>query len=141
LGPSLALNTYAAFVANSIGSTIDESSFSGLLARGAQHERELIAQRTRDALQAAKARGKKLGNPNLATARKRAIEGNKASAARHAANILPVIREIQASGIGSLRGVARALPARDMAPARGGAWTPVHFALRQSWRDRGSGSV
>jgi hypothetical protein len=69
---------------------------------------------------AAKARGKKLGNPKLATARKRAIEGNKASAARYAANVLPVIREIQATGIESLRGIARALTARGIATARGG---------------------
>jgi DNA invertase Pin-like site-specific DNA recombinase len=41
------------------------------LAAVAQHERELIAERTRDALKAAKARGKKLGNPNLGAARKR----------------------------------------------------------------------
>jgi DNA invertase Pin-like site-specific DNA recombinase len=99
-----------------------------ILAVVAQHERELIAQRTREALQAAKARGKKLGNPKLASARKRAIEGNKAAAARYAANVLPVIREIQASGIQSLRGVARALAARGMATARGGAWTPVQVS-------------
>jgi DNA invertase Pin-like site-specific DNA recombinase len=96
-----------------------------ILAAVAQHERELIAQRTRDALQAAKARGKKLGNPKLAAARKRAVEGNKAAAARYAANVLPVIREIQASGIKSLRGVARALAARGAPTARGGEWSPV----------------
>src|SRR6266436_2260624 len=99
-----------------------------ILAAVAQHEREMIGQRTRDALQAAKARGKKLGNPKLAEARKRAIQGNRSSAARYAANVLPVIREIQASGVKSLRGVARALAARGVATARGGAWTPVQVS-------------
>ena len=93
-----------------------------ILAAVAQHERELIAQRTRDALQAAKARGKKLGNPKLAAARQTAIEGNRAAAERYAANVLPVIREIQASGITSLRGVARASAAPRHCPARGGEW-------------------
>jgi DNA invertase Pin-like site-specific DNA recombinase len=99
-----------------------------ILAAVAQHEREMIGQRTRDALQAAKARGKKLGNPKLAEARKRAVQGNKSAAARFAANVLPVIREIQASGVKSLRGVARALAARGIATARGGAWTPVQVS-------------
>jgi DNA invertase Pin-like site-specific DNA recombinase len=99
-----------------------------ILAAVAQHEREMIGQRTRDALKAAKARGKKLGNPKLAEARKRAVQGNKSSAARYAANLLPIIREIQASGIKSLRGVARALAARGVATARGGAWTPVQVS-------------
>jgi DNA invertase Pin-like site-specific DNA recombinase len=99
-----------------------------ILAAVAQHEREMIGQRTREALQAAKARGKKLGNPKLAEARKRAVQGNKSAAARYASNVLPVIREIQASGVKSLRGVARALAARGVATARGGAWTPVQVS-------------
>ena len=70
-----------------------------ILAAVAQHERELIAQRTRDAPQAAKARGKKLGNPRLGAARERATAGNRTAAARYAANVLPVIREIQASSL------------------------------------------
>jgi DNA invertase Pin-like site-specific DNA recombinase len=99
-----------------------------ILAAVAQHEQEMIGQLTRDARQAAKARGKILGNPELAEARKRAVQGNKSAAARYAANVLPVIREIQASGVKSLRGVARALAARGIATARGGAWTPVQVS-------------
>ena len=59
-----------------------------ILAAVAQYEREAIAQRTRDALQAAKARGKRLGNPNLESARQRALEANSEAAERFAANVL-----------------------------------------------------
>ena len=41
---------------------------------------------------------------------------------RHAANVLPVIREIQRSGAGSLRDIAAALNARGISTARGGQW-------------------
>jgi Recombinase len=53
---------------------------------------------------------------------------NKERADRYSANVLPVIREIQRSGIKSLRGVARALAARGIPTARGGAWTPVQVS-------------
>lgn len=45
----------------------------------------------------------------------------KERADRYSANVLPVIREIQRSGIKSLRGVARALAARGIPTPRGGA--------------------
>jgi DNA invertase Pin-like site-specific DNA recombinase len=99
-----------------------------ILAAVAQSERKMIAQRTRDALAAAKARGQKLGNPNLNALRGIGAAANKESAERFAANILPVIRQIQASGVGSLRGVARALSARGVATARGGAWSARQVA-------------
>jgi DNA invertase Pin-like site-specific DNA recombinase len=99
-----------------------------ILAAVAQHEREIISARTSAALQAAKARGKRLGNPKLNDARKRATAARKEIADRYSANVLPVIREIQASGIKSLRGVARALAARGIPTARGGAWTPVQVS-------------
>src|SRR6476619_7200292 len=58
-----------------------------ILAAVAQHEREMIAQRTKDALQAAKARGVALSNPKLADVRDRAVASVKADAERFAKNI------------------------------------------------------
>ena len=49
-----------------------------LYAALAEKERSLIAQRTRDALKAAKARGVVLGNPNLADVRNRVVAGTMA---------------------------------------------------------------
>jgi hypothetical protein len=80
------------------------------------------------ALKAAKARGKRLGNPKLTDARRRAAAARKDSADRYSANVMPVIHEIQRSGIKSLRGIARALTARGIPTARGGAWTPVQVS-------------
>jgi DNA invertase Pin-like site-specific DNA recombinase len=96
-----------------------------LYAALAEKERSLISQRTRDALKAAKARGVVLGNPNLNDVRERAVASVKAEADRFAANVAPIIREIQATGAGSNRAIARALNARGVATARGGIWTAV----------------
>jgi DNA invertase Pin-like site-specific DNA recombinase len=99
-----------------------------ILAAVAQHEREIISARTSAALQAAKARGKRLGNPRLSQARRHAEAAKKEIADRYSVNILPVIREIQGSDVKSLRGVARALEARGIPTARGGVWTPVQVS-------------
>jgi DNA invertase Pin-like site-specific DNA recombinase len=99
-----------------------------ILAAVAQHEREIISARTSAALKAAKARGKRLGNPKISDARRHAAVAGKEIAARYSANVLPVIREIQRSGIKSLRGIARALAARGIQTARGGEWTAVQVS-------------
>jgi hypothetical protein len=59
--------------------------------------------------------------PKLAEARRVAVERNVANADHHAANVLPVIREIQRSGA-SLHQVADALNARGIGTPRGGRW-------------------
>jgi len=96
-----------------------------ILAAVAQHEREAISERTKAALAAAKARGKKLGGPRLAQARKKSLAARSAAADAFAANVRPIIEQIQASGVGSLRGVAKALNARGVRTARGNEWTAV----------------
>ena len=99
-----------------------------ILAAVAQHEREMISERTRAALQAAKARGRKLGNPRLAEAAARGVEALKAGADRFAANVLPVIREIQAAGVTSANAIAGRLNERGVKTARGGKWTHVQVS-------------
>ena len=99
-----------------------------ILAAVAEHEREMISSRTKAALAAAKARGKKLGGPKQAIAAKLGAEANKQAADKFAANALPIIRQVQASGVTTLRGIAGALTARGIPTARGGAWTPVQVS-------------
>ena len=90
----------------------------------AEKERALISARTKDALAAAKALRVRLGNrTNLAEATRRSADVRSASAARHAANVLPVIDEIRRGGATSLRQVAAALTTRGVRTPRGGAWT------------------
>jgi hypothetical protein len=55
-------------------------------------------------------------------ARKNAVETVKAEANKHAANVLPIIREAQKAGATTLREIAEALNARGVATARGGQW-------------------
>jgi hypothetical protein len=77
---------------------------------------------------AAKRRGVKLGGPRLAAARKASIKVRSEAADAFAANVRPIIKEIQASGISSMRGIARALAARGVKTARGGDWSDVQVA-------------
>ena len=97
-----------------------------ILAAVAEHEREAISERTKAALAAAKRRGVKLGGPRLAAARRASSEARLADA--FAANVKPIIREIQASGVSGMRGIARALAARGVKTARGGDWSDVQVA-------------
>ena len=99
-----------------------------ILAAVAEHEREMISNRTRVALAAAKARGRRLGwsiesrrDEQHQAARKGAAKG-KAQAITFALNVMPVMASIRASGITTLLGVAQALNARGIKTARGGAW-------------------
>jgi DNA invertase Pin-like site-specific DNA recombinase len=89
----------------------------------AEKERALISERTGVALARKKAQGAALGNrTNLPEARAKGIESNRQAAASFAANILPVIRQIEAAGANSFQAIAEALNARGVRTARGGEW-------------------
>lgn len=96
-----------------------------LFAALSEKERALTSKRTVEALQAAKARGVRLGNPDISSAQKASVEARKAIVAAFDARVLPVIHAIQKSGVTSHRGIARELEARNIATQRGGSWTAV----------------
>jgi hypothetical protein len=67
--------------------------------------------------------GALLGNrTNLAEAQAKAHEANRATAEAFAANVLPIVRQIQAAGVSGLKNIADALNDRGVRTARGGAW-------------------
>ena len=88
------------------------------MAAVAELEAGLISQRTRAALAVAKARGVRLGNPSPPPA-----TAEMAAAARHArsrqvaaraADVLAVVRQVQAEGASSLRAIAAKLQPSDV---------------------------
>jgi hypothetical protein len=76
-------------------------------------------------LQAAKARGVRLGNPNLSKAAAIGWARLQEAAQQFAANVLPVIRELQAAGATSHNAIAGKLNERKVPARRGGKWTHV----------------
>lgn len=94
----------------------------GIMALVAQKERELISERTKAGLAAAKRRGTRLGNPNPQNAVKLAVKANVARANSHAETIMPAIKEIQAAHEKSLRKIAKCLNARGFKTPNGKAF-------------------
>src|SRR3954468_24424748 len=93
-----------------------------LYAALAEKERRLIGERTRSALAARRTQGAKLGNPrnaSAAAAAGRAVQ--VAEADQFAANVLPIVNSVRATGVTDLRGIAQALNDRGVRTARGGA--------------------
>lgn len=114
------MSKHVGFVVAELGTDTDPFVLH-LYAALAEKERSMISTRTKAALAAAKAKGIPLGNPNLAKARVAAHEAIRANADAFAANVLPVIREVKATGA-SLRQIAAALNSRGIPTARGGRW-------------------
>jgi DNA invertase Pin-like site-specific DNA recombinase len=78
----------------------------------AEKERRLISERTKAALARVKARGVRLGNPTGDTSA--ALAGKRQAAQEAAKRLLPIIAAIEAAGVTSATGVAKALEARGV---------------------------
>jgi DNA invertase Pin-like site-specific DNA recombinase len=87
----------------------------------------MISVRTKAALAAAKARGKRLGNPaNLRNQEAGRVQGRakrSAMAAERVADLRPVIADVQSSGAKSLRQIAARLNQRGIPTARDRKWS------------------
>jgi DNA invertase Pin-like site-specific DNA recombinase len=97
-----------------------------ILAAVAENEARAISDRTKAALASAKARGVKLGKHGAvlgAENRKKALATLEA--------VRPVLREIEAAGIKTVRGIAEELNTRKVPTPTGGRWHPtsVHRLL------------
>lgn len=106
----------------------------GILAMVAEEERRAISARTKAALQAAKARGTKLGGDRgklhlvRDVGRAAGIATRKARASGRTADLAPIIAELRAEGSTTLSALAGGLNARGIPAARGGAWSPMQVS-------------
>jgi DNA invertase Pin-like site-specific DNA recombinase len=104
-----------------------------ILVAVAENEREMISARTIAALAAAKARGVRLGNPNLRTGSRAAARVARQARTdlsnAHAADVLPYIERARKAGCASLGELARALSACGIRTAAGGTeWRAVQVS-------------
>jgi DNA invertase Pin-like site-specific DNA recombinase len=95
-----------------------------IMAAIAEHEAKMISDRTRAALAAAKARGKRLGGfrgrSGTAADCAKARRAKSLAAKSRAADLAPIIEDIRTAGANSLRSIAKELNERGISAPRGG---------------------
>ena len=99
-----------------------------MLAAFAEHEREQISQRTKEALAAAKARGVELGKNGKVLARQ-----NQEKAATFAKGMAKIVWQLQNEGFKTVRQLVEELNRREIHSANGAKWhvPTVHRLLRR----------
>ena len=102
-----------------------------ILVAVAEYERTMISARTKAALESAKRRGPKLGNPRFNESLGRAREFRRVQSHQRLGELAVVVRELQRSGCHRLKDLANGLNARGLKTARGSRFTPtqVHRIL------------
>ena len=119
------------FIVAELGPDVDNFMLH-LYAALAEKERSLIAERTRSALRAKRARGERLGNlQSLPGAQVLGRQAQADEAAHRAQKLVPIIEELREVGITSMLGIAEALNARGIATARGGRWHAASISRLQ----------
>lgn len=92
-----------------------------ILAAVAEHEREMISKRTKDALKAAKAKGIKLGNPLPLPASLKARSIRTEQAKQFRVTLKPLVNELRAKGYG-YKAIAKELNQRHIHTANNRQW-------------------
>lgn len=112
------------FLVTELGPDIDPFMLH-IYAAVAQQEAQLISERTKAGLAVARARGKRLGNPDMARLNRLANDKKKEAAEQFAALVMPAIEGIISRGITSKRAIARELDRMKVATPTGAPWSDV----------------
>lgn len=115
------------FIVAELGEDVDPFMLH-IYAAFAQREARVISMRTKAALAALKASGKKLGSPNMDILRSQAAGAKRASADNFALSVIDAITDIMSGGDLSYREVSREMNRRRILSASGGAWSGVTVA-------------
>jgi len=107
------------FIVSELGRDVDPFMLH-IYAAMSEKERENIGQRTRAALQAAKARGVKLGKTGVVRAAQ-----NRAEADEFAEAMRGTLAKLRKAGVTTVRAIAEELNRRAIPTARGSQWHPT----------------